>query len=139
MDKFQISRKQKTGDHLAKHKEQVKTLSGITDPLDTKKCLWHVDPLTCTLFNTALEKVVREANLDIRGIKLHKSVQILAYADDAVLWRYENAVKDAFNRLEMEVQKMGLMIKYNKTKYMESGKLILIIIKTTLHRKYTTQ
>jgi hypothetical protein len=37
----------------------------------------------------------------------------------------------------MEAQKMGLMINYNKTKYMESGKLILII--TILHLKYTTE
>jgi len=29
------------------------------------------------------------------------------------------------------------MINYNKTKYMESGKLILII--RTLHKKYTTE
>jgi len=65
------------------------------------------------LFNIALEKVVREANLDIRGTKLHKSLQILAYADDAVIVRrYENAVKDTLNRLEMEAQKMGLMINY---------------------------
>ena len=79
-----------------------------------------------------------EANLDIRGTKLHKPVQIVAYVNDVVIVRrYENAVKDAFNRLEMEVQKMGLMINYNKTKYMESGKPILII--TTLHRKYTTE
>ena len=73
-----------------------------------------------------------EANLDIRGTKLHKPVQIVAYVNDVVIVRrYENAVKNAFNRLEMEVQKMGLMINYNKTKYMESGKPILII--TTLH------
>jgi hypothetical protein len=67
-------------------------------------------------------KVVTEARLDIRGTELHKSVQILAYVDDVVIARrYENTVKDAFNRLEMEVQKMGLTINYNKTKYMESG------------------
>jgi hypothetical protein len=53
------------------------------------------------LFNIALEKTVREANLDIRGTILHKSVQILAYADDVVkVAKYENAVRDAFNRLE---------------------------------------
>ena len=46
-----------------------------------------------------------EAILDIRGTILHKSVQILDQADDAVIiQRYENAVKDAFNRLEMESQ-----------------------------------
>jgi ribosomal protein L22 len=90
------------------------------------------------MFNIALENVVREANPDIRGTKLHKSLQILAYTDDAVIVRrYENAVKDVFNRLEMEAQEVGLMINYNKTKYMKSGKLILII--TTLHRKYTTE
>ena len=35
---------------------------------------------------------MRQANLDIRGTKLHKSVQILAYADDVIVKRYENAV-----------------------------------------------
>ena len=49
---------------------------------------------------------MREANLDIRGTKLRKSLQILVYADDVIVRRYENAVKDAFNRLEMEAQKM---------------------------------
>ena len=47
-----------------------------------------------------------EAILDIRGTILHKSVQILAQADDVVIiQRYENAVKDPFNRLEMEEKK----------------------------------
>jgi hypothetical protein len=60
------------------------------------------------LFNIALEKLVREAILDIGGTILHKSVQILAQADDVVIVdRYDNAVKDAFNRLEMEAQKRG--------------------------------
>jgi hypothetical protein len=73
------------------------------------------------LFNTALEKAVRQANLVIRRTILHKSVQILACTDDVVIvGRYENAVKDAFNRLEMAVQKIGLIINYDKTKYMET-------------------
>jgi hypothetical protein len=37
-----------------------------------------------------------------------------------IIGRYEKAVKDAFNRLEMAAQKMGLMINYDKTKYMET-------------------
>ena len=49
---------------------------------------------------------MREAILDIIGTILHKYVQILAHAGDVVIVeRYENAVKDAFNRLEMEAQK----------------------------------
>jgi hypothetical protein len=69
------------------------------------------------LFNIVLEKVEREVNLDFRGTILHKSVQILAYANDVVIVeRCENAVKDAFNRLQMEAQKMGSVINYNKAK-----------------------
>lgn len=64
-------------------------------------------------------------------------MQIVAYADDVIVKRYEKAVKDAFNRLEMEAQKMGLLINYKKTKYMESGKPILII--TTLYQKYSIE
>jgi hypothetical protein len=66
------------------------------------------------LFNIALEKAVREANLDIRGKVLHKSMQILAYTDVVTVARYENAVKASFNRLEMAAQKLGLMINYDK-------------------------
>jgi hypothetical protein len=33
------------------------------------------------LFNIALEKAVRVAGLDITGTILHKSIQILVYAD----------------------------------------------------------
>jgi hypothetical protein len=52
------------------------------------------------LFNTALKKAVRVAGLDIRGTILHKSVQILAYADDIVInGRYERAIKEAFIQL----------------------------------------
>jgi hypothetical protein len=68
-------------------------------------------------FNFSLERVVREAILDIKGTILHKSVHILAQADDAVIvQRYENAVKDAFNRLEMEAQKRSSVINYDKPK-----------------------
>jgi sorting nexin-29 len=81
---------------------KIKTPNGITDPFDTKKGLQQGEALSCMLFNIALEKAVREANLNTRGTILHKSVQILAYADyDVIVARYENAVKDAFNRLEM--------------------------------------
>jgi hypothetical protein len=67
------------------------------------------------LFNIALEKAMREANLGIRGTILHKSMEILVYADDVVtVARFENAVKNAFNRLEKASQKMGLMINYDK-------------------------
>jgi hypothetical protein len=40
----------------------------------------------------------------------------LAHADDVTVERYENAVKDAYDRLEMEAQKMGSVINYDKAK-----------------------
>jgi hypothetical protein len=72
------------------------------------------------LFNTALEKAVRVDGLDIRGTILHKSVQILAYADDTVITGgQERAIKEAFIQTERAAKQMGLMMNYDKTKYME--------------------
>jgi sorting nexin-29 len=64
---------------------RVKTCNGITGSFETKKGLRQGDALSCLLFNLALEKVIRETSLDIRGTILHKSLQILAYADDVVI------------------------------------------------------
>jgi sorting nexin-29 len=123
VEEFQIPRKltslaEKT---LRNTRCKLKTPNGITYPFDTKKGLRQVDALSCMLFNTALEKAVTEANLDIRGTILLKYLQILAYAHDVVTeGRYEIAVKDALNRLEMTALKMGIMINHDKTKYMET-------------------
>ena len=43
------------------------------------------DALACILFNIALEKVIRDANINQCGNIFYKSVQILAYADDIIL------------------------------------------------------
>ena len=39
--------------------------------------VWQGDGISCMLFNFALEKVVRRAQLDIPGTIVHKSRQIL--------------------------------------------------------------
>jgi predicted component of viral defense system (DUF524 family) len=98
----------------------VKTQNGITDPFITRKELRQADTLSCMLFNAVLEKPVRVAGLDIRGTILHKSVQILVYADDIVITgRYERAIEEAFIQPERAAKQMGLVINYDKTKYME--------------------
>jgi hypothetical protein len=44
--------------------------------------------------------------MDIKGTILHKSVQILSHDDDGVtVQKYKNAVKVAFNGVEMEAKK----------------------------------
>ena len=66
---------------------------------------------------------MREAILDITETILHKSVQILVHADNAVIVQiYENVVKDAFNRLQMESQKRVQLLIITKQKYAENGK-----------------
>jgi hypothetical protein len=78
------------------------------------------DALSCMLFNNSLVKAMRIAGLDITGTILHKSIQILAYVDDIVIIeRYERAIKEAFIQLETATRQMGLMINYDKTKYVE--------------------
>jgi len=55
--------------------------------------------------------------MDIKGTIVHKSVQILAHDEDGVtVQKYGNAVKGAFNRLEMEAQKRSSVINKDKTK-----------------------
>jgi hypothetical protein len=71
-------------------------------------------------FNTTLEEATREAGLGIRGTILHKSVQILAYAGNiAITERYGRAVKEAFIQRETAAKQMGLMMNYDKMKYVE--------------------
>jgi len=60
---------------------------------------------------------VRQAIMDRKGTILHKSVQILAHDDNGVtVQKYENAVKVAFNKFEMEAQKRSSVINYDKAK-----------------------
>jgi hypothetical protein len=58
------------------------------------------------LFNTALEKVIRDAAVNIRGaIFFYKSVQILAYADDIdITGRTQAAITEAFTSLEKRLR-----------------------------------
>ena len=43
--------------------------------------------MACLLFNIALEKVSREAAVNITGTIFYKSVQISAYGDDIDNWK----------------------------------------------------
>jgi hypothetical protein len=48
------------------------------------------------VFNIALEKVIRDSGINLRGTNFYKSVQILAYVDDIVIiGRTQKAMKEA--------------------------------------------
>jgi hypothetical protein len=67
----------------------------------------------------ALEKVIRDSDINLRETIFYKSVQILAYADGIdIIVRTQKAMKQAFTNLEKAAKKMHLQINQGKTKYM---------------------
>ena len=80
------------------------------------------DALACILFNTALEKIMCDANINERGNIFYKSVQILAYADDIdIISRSLKSLQEATIALDIAAIRMGLEINQPKTKYMICG------------------
>jgi hypothetical protein len=74
------------------------------------------------LFNTALEKIIRDANIIQRGNIFCKSVQILAYADDIdIISRSPKSLQEATIALDRAARRMGMEINQAKTKYMICG------------------
>ena len=74
--------------------------------------------LACVLFNIALGKMIRDANINQRGNIFYKSVQILAYADDIdIISRTPKSLQEATIALDRAARRMGLEIKQAKSKY----------------------
>jgi len=59
----------------------------LSEPISVKNGVIPRNALDFLLFNVALQKNIRDAAGNIRGGVLHKSVQILAYADDIDNWK----------------------------------------------------
>jgi exonuclease III len=96
---------------------QVKIGGELSQPFDSLTGLKQGDGLSTTLFNIALECVVRRSGIETSGSIFNKSVQVLGYADDLdIVARNLRALTDAFSRLEREAVKFGLRINTGKTK-----------------------
>ena len=101
----------------------VKVGSELTETFDVKKGFRQGDALSCDFFNIILDRIVRNSHVNTRGTIFHKSVQLLAYADDIdVIGRTQRAVNEAFASIETEAAKVGLVVNEGKTKYMLSSK-----------------
>jgi hypothetical protein len=80
---------------------RVRIQGHLSPPFETSSGLRQEDALSCTLFNLALEKVVRSAQINRTGTIFNKSVQVLAFADDVdIIGRSEAAVKEAYVALK---------------------------------------
>jgi sorting nexin-29 len=76
--------------------------------MEIKNGLRQLDALTCLLFNIALEKLIRDANINSRGTIFYKSVRTNPYAYDIII----------IARTETAAKKMLSNINKEKTKYM---------------------
>jgi len=61
---------------------KVKAQNELSEGFHIRNGLRQGDALACILFNIALKKITRDANVNQCGNIFYKSVQILAYADD---------------------------------------------------------
>ena len=101
----------------------IKIQNEISEPLETNNGLRQGDSLACLLFNIALEKIVRDANIQTRGNIFYKSVQLLAFADDIdIVARSERDIIRTFRAIRTSAELMGLKINEEKTKYMVVGR-----------------
>jgi hypothetical protein len=71
----------------------------------------------------ALEKVVRDSEMETKGTIDNKSTQILAYAHDIVIaGRSTDALKETMKNLMKAAQVTGLTVNMQKTKYIQVPK-----------------
>ena len=97
----------------------VKVQSALSEFFECKRGLRQGDALSTTLFNMALEGVIRRSGISQGGSIYNKMVQLLGYADDIdIVGRNIRSVKDAYLRLEREANKIGLYVNEEKTKFM---------------------
>jgi len=84
-------------------------------------------PLSPTLFNLALQKVIQSIKMVPSGIKIGKEqMNILAYVDDIVLSRKnEIEIRKLFVEMENIARKLGIQINQEKTKYVKKLQLRL--------------
>ena len=89
----------------------VKIKCDTSRPFEPKNGLRQGDALACLLFNLALEKVVRDSNINASGNLYTKSVQLLAYADDVdIAARSIPDMREAFIKMESAAANMGLIV-----------------------------
>ena len=100
-------------------KSKVRTKGQISDVFSIHKGLRQGDSLSCTLFNLALENIMRKIPTNKGGTIFNRTTQNLAFADDiAMLGTNVKYLKENFHLLEENAGNMELKISREKSKYM---------------------
>jgi hypothetical protein len=90
---------------------RVKIQNRLSEPNSVKNGVRQGDALACLLFYVALEKIIRDTAVNMRGTIFYKSVKILAYADDIdIIGRTQSAMIEEFSSLEKAAKGMNLFI-----------------------------
>ena len=97
----------------------IKIQGSFSDFFESKGGLRQGDALSTTLFNLALEGIMRRSGINGGGTIFNKLIQLLGYADDIdIVGRNIRSIKDAYLKLEAEANKIGLYVNEEKTKFL---------------------
>jgi sorting nexin-29 len=81
------------------------------------------DPLSCLLYNLAIEKVIKHSEIESKGTVYKKGAQILSHTDNIVrVARSMYVLKETVKKLMKAEWVMGLTVNMQKTKHMEVTK-----------------
>ncbi|KAL4132173.1 hypothetical protein QTP88_009380 [Uroleucon formosanum] len=100
---------------------RIRVQQTMSEPFEISTGLKQGYSLSPTLFNLALEKTIKEMQMETTGITIgQQRIQVLGFADDLNI--LENSLVDterAAQVLERAASKIGLKINMDKTKIME--------------------
>jgi len=85
----------------------------LSDMFPTKNDLKQEDTLSPVLFSFAVEHAIRRVRLNLDGMKLIVTHQLLVYADGSI-----HAVKTNTDALLLASKEIGIEVNANKTKYL---------------------
>jgi hypothetical protein len=102
---------------------RVKINGDLTEPFPVMQGLKQGDSIAPTLFNIALEFVIRNIQQNNNPIIYIQSTQIVGYADDLnIVSRNLPALHETFDLLEERAKDVGLEINSAKTKLMKQSR-----------------
>jgi hypothetical protein len=97
----------------------VKIETIMTSGFNVGTGLKQGDGLVPSLFNIALEYVIRQLSVQTTLTIFHKPVQIIGYADDInIMGRTKRAIGEANGELKERAKEVGLIINVEETKVM---------------------